>query len=84
MQYILTEEEYQALLNANTAFAKKHEETLQKLCTMVADHMPVKKPWDKKAAPQPWGCLLTMKGEWYCDECPVSDYCPYPYKEYSK
>lgn len=57
MQYILTEEEYNSLLNANKQYKEDHREMVQKLCSMVADEhagycdeCPVKKerPCERK------------------------------------
>lgn len=85
MQYLLSEEEYNKLVNRGKEREEELRETLQKLCTMVCDHMPVRREWEDEEEPdRPWGCTLSQEGEWYCDECPVQDECPSNRKEYSK
>lgn len=95
MQYLLSEEEYKDLLNrieeAESKSFDLSKKKLQELCTKIADTMPIKCSWDKKREPAPWGCLITRQndpedpyGEWYCDDCPVQDICPYEYKDWSK
>lgn len=86
MQYILTEEEFNRL----QAQAKKADRfgitdnQLQKLCSEIANTMPVVWGWGGDD-PKPWGCILNDDGdEWYCDQCPVSKICPHPHKEWSK
>lgn len=79
MQYILTEKEFRAL--------KKYRnlpdiETLQKVCTEIADTFPI--TFWGRTEPIPWGCILTAEEEWVCDECPVEKICPFEYKEFSK
>lgn len=87
MQYILTQEELdkfrkEAKHNERMPSIKK----LQEFCTMVADTLPVKGGWwDGK----PWGCIITEQKknpdyEWYCDECPARDICPYDYQHWSQ
>ena len=88
MQYILTEKEYRTLIEK----ANRKPKWLQKLCTKICDTMPVM--WEGWSDPQPqpnpkpWGCIFTRekatKCEWYCDQCPVQEVCPYECKEYSK
>lgn len=79
MQILLTEEEYNKLKNAERIAMAKIEQTLQDLCTKVADHMPIKVPWAPNAEAKPWGCIRSVKagGERYCDNCPVIDLCPF-------
>jgi len=84
MQYLLTQEEYDALRNAGQAEKQQIKDTLQDLCTKVADHMPVMWGWSKNEEAKPWGCILTRNSDWYCDACPVRKVCPYPRKELSK
>ena len=87
MQYLLTKEEYSEL-QKRASEAAKHAVTLtQEFCTLVADTMPIKF-WDNKE-PQAWGCILTVRKEsggndWYCDECPAQEFCPYLYKSWSQ
>lgn len=82
MQYILSEEEMAA--HHKKLDESRHLPTtkeLQKFCTMVADNMLVKQGWYKGKA---WGCILTRKEEWYCDDCPAKDICPYTSKHWSQ
>ena len=82
MQFLLTEEEYEALLKRATAGDKAPKpEHLQQLCTVVANHVPVQAGLMKG---KPWGCIITVKDLTYCDECPAQGLCPYPYKRWSK
>ena len=81
MKYILSQEEYDELISANKKHSETLRDTLQDLCTRVANSEPVKEGW---YAGRVWGCILTRKDEWYCDDCPVTEVCPYRYKEWSK
>jgi hypothetical protein len=88
MQYILTEAEYNALKAKQEIDVALSTKQLQKLCTKIANEMPVKF-WGRKEA-TPWGCRITLQEsdensseEWYCDECPVTSICPAP-KYWSK
>ena len=88
MQFILTEQELEELKAKQRHDIKLSKDKLQKLCTRIANEMPVKF-WGRKDA-EPWGCILTPDPEsgemeeWYCDECPVQDICPHEHKEWSK
>lgn len=85
MQYILTQEEYDALLQRKEVSLRLSKSKLQQLCSKIADTMPIKRPWARGADPEPWGCILTHKGSLhYCDECPVREICPEGHKEYSQ
>lgn len=84
VQYILTEEEYNALKTKQKQWTDESKKTLQDVCTKVANEMPIKWGWGEPDDPKPWGCILTEKGEWYCDQCPVKKICPYEGKEWSK
>lgn len=84
MQYLLTQEEYDALRARQQHEIKLSQAKLQKLCTKIADTMPVKWGWSKDEEAKPWGCILTEKHEHYCDKCPVQEICPEPDKEWSK
>ena len=88
MQYILTQEEYNSLVNSNNLFEEKHKEMVQKLCTLVAMNMPITPRWcrkDKEYVPEPWGCILVPDSQMeYCDDCPVQKECPNRYKHWSK
>ena len=81
MKYLLSQEEYDELVNRGAKREQELEATLQELCTRVADSELVKEGW---YAGRVWGCILTKKEEWYCDDCPVNDVCPHRYKEWSK
>lgn len=86
MQYVLTQEEFDALKAESANKAKALEATLQDLCTKVADHMPIV-TWKADGKPTPWGCILSEIGErycGYCDDCPVKDVCPLEYKRWSQ
>lgn len=83
MQYLLTKEEYDNLAEAGEREKKRLRETIQDLCTKVADNMPIEWGWGRPE-PKPWGCILSTKSEWYCDQCPVEKDCPCTRKEWSK
>jgi hypothetical protein len=85
MMYVLTSEEYADLLAAKETKLKLSGDRLQRLCTKIAETMPVKWSWGPgKTTPQPWTCILTKGNEdWHCDECPVQSICPGP-KSYSQ
>jgi len=91
MQYILSKEEYDALVNGKLERAKMADKKLQKLCTKICNEMPVKWGWDiNNDEPKPWTCKLNPPKdpeyyeEWYCDQCPVVDICPCTEKEFSQ
>lgn len=86
MQYLLTEEEYKELTNINKRRTEITKDQLQDLCTRIAKYEPITVPWRRNdAQPEPWGCILDEEeSPGYCDECPVRELCPYPYKELSK
>lgn len=85
MQYILTQEEYDTLLETKKAKLQLEDRELQDLCTKIAKEMPVQCSWNKTGRPSPWGCILdSEEPEEYCDDCPVQDICPNDYKGYSK
>lgn len=98
MQYILSEDEYKQLLKdakdgkaITDSLPSKKE--LQQFATMVADNLVIKSGWMKGKV---WGCLITKTKknksyedeeyylEWYCDDCPSQNICPYEYKSWSK
>ena len=87
MMYILTEEEYKQLKTKKDQLENISKKKLQELCTKIADTMPVNRRWDPKNV-SPWGCILNNAegggGFGYCDNCPVTEICPHPYKRYSK
>lgn len=82
MQYILSQEEYDALKAKQKHELSLERKNLQELCTKIANEMPVDRDWSEDK--EPWGCILTEEGVGYCDDCPVQTICPYSYKEYSK
>jgi len=84
MQYILSQEEYDELRKKRNREWALTQKQLQKLCTKIADEMPVKWGWGEPDDPKPWGCILSTKHEWYCDKCPVQEICPSPNKSWSK
>lgn len=81
MMYILTQEEFDALQEKKLKISEDAQKVLQDLCTRVANNEPVKEGWMKD---KPWGCVLTVEYEWYCDDCPVQDVCPLDWKYWSK
>jgi hypothetical protein len=81
MMYILDKEEYNSLVTANILYAKQHEQTLQELCTRVANSEILT---EGTMSGKPWGCVLSVEHEWYCDHCPVQDICPLEWKHWSK
>jgi hypothetical protein len=90
MQYILDQDEYDDLTGGRggTQIGLTKNQ-LQKLCTKIADEMPVLWGWvrPKDDVPKPWGCVITAEkngDEWYCDKCPVQDICPSDSMTYSK
>lgn len=86
MQYVLTETEYNALVDAGDIAKAELKTQLQVLSTMVADHMPIAVEW-KGEDPKPWGCVRTRGGHnfgGYCDDCPVRDQCPHDWKRWSQ
>jgi len=84
VKYILSEKEYQELQQSVSLKLSLEKKELQKLCTTIANTMPVTWTWGAgKETPTPWGCMLTAD-DWYCDECPVQKICPNERKEYSQ
>lgn len=75
MQFILTEEEYDKLLNEIEQGNQKHHKLINDLCQMVADHKPIEEWPGTKQNPVPWGCYKSSEEEWYCDNCPVQKVC---------
>jgi hypothetical protein len=92
MQRLLTEEEYEALISQGDVARRECRDTIQKLCTEVANTKPIIPGWVTRRGeeddyePKPWGCILNkepLNHPGYCDECPVQDECPCTYKEWS-
>ena len=87
MKYLLSEQEYRSLTEQHTYSIKLANDKLQKLCTKIANEMPVDWEWGNSGDhkdPEPWGCILTKDYEWYCDTCPVQEICPNKSKHWSK
>lgn len=85
MMYILTEEEMQEVRSLrNEQKLLPNPQYLQRKCSEIADGWATWTGWDGKSEPEPWGCVLTVKYEHYCDRCPVQGICPNPYKVWSK
>lgn len=85
MQYLLTEEEFKKLqTQAKKGNEAPNEAELQKFCTRVANELPIQFPWEDEGKLLPWGCILTVSSEHYCDECPAQDFCPTKEKIWSK
>jgi hypothetical protein len=85
MQYVLTQEELDALKGAAEKAKIDTREQVQRLCTLVALHMPVPRRWSSSATPTPWGCILVDPNKnGYCDDCPAQEDCPHPHKRWSK
>lgn len=81
MQYILTQEEYDALTTVKKKAEIAQTRTLQRLCTKIANEMPVGSRID--CPPEPWGCIIGNPDN-YCDDCPVQTICPNEWKSWSK
>jgi hypothetical protein len=90
MQYILNEEEMKEIHQLRAKMKSlPNIDTLQKMCTKIADEWPTFTGWDKKkpVPAEPWGCVITREAEgeeWYCDHCPVQNICPREWKSWSK
>ena len=65
----------------------------QKRCTDIANTLPIYWGWmGETDDPKPWGCIITADeeagpdhyGNWYCDQCPAQNECPYPNKKWSE
>jgi hypothetical protein len=87
MQFLLSESEYEDLLINKTHKIDLEKDKLQKLCTKIANEMPILY-WDHTEK-STWDCILDdagkeLRGEHYCDECPVQEICPYEDKQWSK
>jgi hypothetical protein len=83
--YLLTQEELDDLKRQRREEIHLSKSKLQKLCTKIADTMPIVWGWgEPKDEPRPWGCIKSKEYEWYCDQCPVQEICPLEYKHWSK
>jgi hypothetical protein len=86
MQYILSEAEFTELKQQQVAKLNASTERLQAICTQAAMHIPVPHEWADDKTPRPWGCILgpLEQNPGHCDDCPVSEICPYQGKEWSQ
>lgn len=86
MNYLLTQAEYDALRDQRRKRTDEEAEKLQLLCTMAAQHIPVRLEWSPDRELVPWGCILGPKEQdpGYCDRCPARDVCPHEGKEWSQ
>lgn len=86
MQYLLTQQEYDALYREKRLRTDGEKAKLQELCTLAALHIPVVVEWRHDKTPRPWGCILGPREQdpGYCDKCPAQDVCPHDGKEWSK
>lgn len=86
MQYLLTQDEYDALRRDQVQRTDNEKAKLQELCTLAAQHIPIVVEWSKDKTPRPWGCILGPKDQdpGYCDKCPAQDICPHERKEWSQ
>lgn len=85
MQYILTEKEYQEIIDAANTKSITDRNMLLDLCRRVANYEPVVGNYeDNTRTDRPWGCLIDARNFGCCDKCPVKNVCPYDRKEFSK
>lgn len=87
MQYLLTESEYRDFILRAEKQRIAVTQELQAFCTRVADELPIDGWHTHGKGKQPWGCIIThaqRRQEWYCDDCPAQEQCPYTAKEWSK
>jgi hypothetical protein len=87
MEYILSEEEMQEIRELKQTLGKRSigmpsVQTLQTICTKIANEWKTRKCYDGEMVP--WGCILTVPHEYYCDDCPVLTICPHPHKRWPK
>ena len=86
MQYILTQQEYDALRDGAKQRRDQETRDLQWLCTQAAMHIPVPGPNEPVASARPWGCILEPShlNPIVCDDCPAKAVCPHDGKEWSQ
>ena len=86
MQYLLTQQEYEALRREKSLRTDGEKARLQELCTTAAQHIPIVIEWSSDKTPRPWGCILGPREQspGYCDQCPAKDVCPHEGKRVSK
>lgn len=75
MQYVLTEEEYLRLKQDVEDIKTSSKETINSLCQMIADKVPLKTYPGTPDNPKPYGCVKSKYRDWYCDNCLVKDIC---------
>jgi len=82
MQYLLTQEEYDALTEAKRKADARDKATLLDVCIMAATHAP-----GRNGVKEPWGCILAsipqQRAE-CCDDCPAHAVCPHDGKKWSQ
>lgn len=87
MQYLLTEEEMEAIRQRRRIAEKMPDiEALGNVCKHVADTMITTQDVNGygAGATTPYGCIHSTGPKYgYCDRCPVRGICPLP-KEFSK
>jgi len=86
MQYILTEEEYRALIEKRDERTRVEIQRLQDFCVLASQYIPVEKyPMSSPGYKEPWKCNLEAirDDEMTCDECPAGDVCPCQFKQWS-
>lgn len=77
MQYLLTEQEYKALVDAPKIIEKKTDKIIADLCRRVALHEPT------EDTGRPYGCVQEYPSSLDCDDCPLQDVCTYDRKSWS-
>jgi hypothetical protein len=86
VQYLITQQEYEALHREQKLRTDDETAKLQELCTLAAQHIPIVVEWAIDKTPRPWGCILGPHEQdpVYCDRCPAQTVCPNERKEWSK
>lgn len=91
MQYLLTDTEYNELVERGRYRKASLDANLQAFCTRIANELPISgwhANYGGKDGKKPWGCIITEaktnNQDWYCDDCPSKEICPYEGKEWSK
>ena len=86
MQYILTQQELDALQREKRLRTDGERAKLQAICTLAANHIPIVVEWHPDKTPAPWGCILGPQSPRpeYCDYCPAQEVCPHDGKEWSQ
>lgn len=87
MQYILSQEELDALKARQALQIEAATRELQAVCTVAARHIPIVIESWPSYGERPWGCILDGDGNHnmgYCDHCPVRKICPHEDKRWSK